>query len=289
MAWQQLIARVPRDRVAEVEGLLELAGAASIALEDAAEAPLFEPLPGETPLWPEVSVKALFAADVDLAPVRDILHVTAAGDVRVTPLAEPDLAAGLFAPLSIGGRLWVASADDALPDDGLAVVRLHRGVAFGTGEHPTTSLCLNWIASSLEPYTVVLDYGCGSGILALAALGLGAVRAFAVDNDPQAVAAAKANAALNGVDDRIWIGPPDALPAARVDVVLANILARPLVELSTLFHARLVTGGRAILSGALVGQRADLERAYVTAGFEIEGCVERDGWIRLDARKRAAA
>src|SRR5690606_23648534 len=114
----------------------------------------------------------------------------------------------------------------------------------------------------LEPGTVVLDYGCGSGILALGALRLGAVRAFAVDNDPQAITAAKANAALNGLEHRIWIGAPEALPAVRADVVLANILARPLMELAGLFHDRLVTGGCAILSGALTAQRADLERAY---------------------------
>lgn len=287
MAWQQLITRVPRDRVAEIEGLLELAGAASIALEDAAETPLFEPLPGETPLWPEVSIKALFAADADLDRVRRIVRDAAGADVRVEPLTDPDPAPGRFAPLSIGGRLWVVSSDDAVPDDGASVLRLHRGVAFGTGEHPTTSLCLDWIASSLEPCTVVLDYGCGSGILALAALELGAVRAFAVDNDPQAVTAARANAALNGLEDRLWVGPPDALPAVRFDVVLANILARPLLELATLFHARLVTGGRAILSGVLVAQRPDLEQTYAAAGFELEGGAERDGWIRLDARKRA--
>ncbi len=286
MAWQQLIARVPRDRVAEIEGLLELAGAASIALEDATDTPLFEPLPGEAPLWPEVSVKALFGDDVDLDRVRGILRDATGNDVRIEPLAPP-AEPPRFPPLKFGNRLWVVSADDAVPDDGAAVVRLHRGFAFGTGEHPTTSLCVDWIASSLEPYTVVLDYGCGSGILALAALELGAVRAFAIDNDPQAVAAAKANAALNGLEGRISVGPPDEMPAVRFDVIFANILVRPLIELSALFHERLVTGGRAILSGVLVEQRAELEQAYAAAGFEIEGGAERGGWVRLDVRKRA--
>lgn len=290
MAWQQLIARVPRDKVAEIESLLELAGAASIALEDAAETPLFEPLPGETPLWPSVSIKALFDAGIDLDGLRGMLRakLESADDVRVEPVGQTDPALGRFAPLRIGEKLWVVSADDAAPDDDAPVLRLNRGLAFGTGEHPTTSLCLDWLASSLEPGTVVLDYGCGSGILALAALRLGAVRAFAVDNDPQAVAAAEANAALNGLAEKVWVGPPEALPAVRADVVLANILARPLMELAALFHARLVTGGRAIMSGVLAAQRADLERAYAAA-FEILGGAERDGWVRLDARKRAPA
>lgn len=290
MAWQQLIARVPRDKVAEIETLLELAGAVSIALEDAAEAPLFEPLPGETPLWPVVAVKALFDADVDVRAVRGILAGTAGDDVRIEAVGDEDVApeAGRFAPMRIGGRLWLLSADDATPDEEVPVLRLNRGLAFGTGEHPTTALCLDWIASSLEPGTVVLDYGCGSGILALAALRLGAVRAFAVDNDPQAVAAAKANAALNGLADKIWVGPPEALPGVRADVVLANILARPLMELSASFRDRLVTGGRAILSGVLAAQRAELERAYAPS-FEIDGAAERDGWIRLDISKRAGA
>src|SRR5690606_8711496 len=132
-------------------------------------------------------------------------------------LADADLSHAPLAPLQVGGKLWIVSADDAAPDDGGALLKLHRGLAFGTGEHPTTSLCLDWLAASLAPGTVVLDYGCGSGILALAALRLGAVRAFAVDNDPQAVAAAQANAALNGLADKIWIGAPDALPGVRAD------------------------------------------------------------------------
>src|SRR5690606_9424178 len=125
--------------------------------------------------------------------------------------------------------LWVISADETAPNDGAAVLKLHRGLAFGTGQHPTTALCLEWIESSLEPGSVVLDFGCGSGILALAALRLGASRAFAVDSDPQALAATERNAALNGLERKIWVGPVDALPAFRADVLLANVLARPLM------------------------------------------------------------
>lgn len=293
MPWQQLSARVPRGRVAEVEDLLELAGAVSMTFEDGGEAPLFEPAPGDTPLWPIVTIKALFPADDDTKPVLGRLREAVDGAaVHVETLDDADLLAralGSFAPKRIGARLWLLSADDADPADGLPSLRLHRGLAFGTGEHPTTSLCLDWIAAALEPGTVVLDYGCGSGVLALAALRLGAVRAFAVDNDPQALTAAAANAALNGLADKIWIGPPEQLPAARVDVILANILARPLTELSPVFHERLVSGGRAILSGVLAEQRDEVERVYAGRGFVIDGSDALDGWVRLDTSTRRTA
>lgn len=290
MAWQQLTLHVPREKVAEIESTLELAGASSIALEDAGEAPLFEPEPGETPLWPSVSITALFDQDSDIGAVSRMLQAALGGEqeLRVETLGEAEVLAGAlggFPPQRLGGRLWLLSADDAPPSDGVPALRLNRGLAFGTGEHPTTALCLDWLVSSLEPGTVVLDYGCGSGILALAALQLGAVRAFAIDNDPQALTATEANAALNGLSDKIWIGPPEALPAVRTDVVLANILARPLTQLSGAFHARLVTGGRAVLSGVLASQRADVERAYAP-GFTIDRVAERDGWLRLDTTKR---
>ncbi len=293
MPWQQLSARVPRDKVGEIESLLELAGAVSIALEDGGEAPLFEPQPGDTPLWPIVTIKALFPADPETGATFEHLR-NALGDltVHIATLNDAELLAqalGAFAPMRIGAKLWLLSADDADPADGLQALRLHRGLAFGTGEHPTTALCLDWIAASLDPGTVVLDYGCGSGVLALAALRLGAARAFAIDNDPQALTAAAANAALNGLEDRIWIGPPEQLPAVRIDVVLANILARPLMELAPLFHDRLVSGGRAILSGVLAAQRVDVEHAYTRRGFVIDGCDALDGWARIDTSKRTTA
>jgi ribosomal protein L11 methyltransferase len=292
MAWQQLIARVSRQQVPEVESVLELAGAASITLEDADEAPLFEPQPGETPLWPTVRLKALFTEGMDMAAVQalvaDVIGESTA--VAAERLADEDLRAqggGRFEPLRVGPRLWLISADDPDPQDGGAVLRLHRGMAFGTGEHPTTALCLEWIDASLGAGTVVLDYGCGSGVLALAALRLGAARAFAVDNDPQALAATKANAALNGLADRLWIGAPEALPEFRADVVLANILVRPLIELAPFFAVRLVTGGHIVLSGVLSAQREELERAYASR-FDAASVAEREGWIRLEARKRAS-
>lgn len=291
MAWQRLIVSAPRDKVPETEALLELAGAVSVSLTDAADTPLFEPAPGETPLWPDVVVTALFDGETEVGPVHAQLQ-SALGrnaEIRLEPLAGTDLvasAASSFAPLKIGPRLWLLSAEDAAPEDGAEAVRLYRGLAFGTGEHPTTVLCLEWLEAALVPGSVVLDYGCGSGVLALAALRLGAAHAFAVDNDPQALEATKANAELNGLSAKLWVGPPESLPAFRADVVLANILARPLIELAGHFADRLITAGHAVLSGVLREQTAEVEEAY-RRHFDIGRVVERDGWIRLEARKRA--
>src|SRR5690606_13012226 len=224
--------------------------------------PLYEPAPGDTPLWPDVVVNALFDAAVDRDAVHAMLERTLGPDasIAIDDVAGDELAAaglGRLEPLRVG-RLWVVSADDDTPADGSPTVRLHRGFAFGTGEHPTTALCLEWIDASLPQGSVVLDYGCGSGVLALAALRLGASRAFAVDNDPQALAAARANAELNALSDRLWIGPPESLPAFRADVLMANILAGPLIELAPLFSERVVTGGHVVLSGLLESQRSQI-------------------------------
>jgi len=286
----QLTARVASDDVPKVESLLELAGAESLSLEDAADEPLFEPSPGATPLWPKVIVKALFGADADVERIRALLADALSGraELAVEPLADADWqAAGLArtAPRRIGRRLLLAAADDAAHEEAAATLRLHMGLAFGTGEHPTTALCLEWIESSLAPGSVVLDYGCGSGVLALAALRLGAAHAFAVDNDPQAVAATARNAALNGLEQRLWIGEPDALPPFRADVVLANVLAQPLIARAAYFADRLVARGLVILSGVLAVQGEEVVAAY-DRRFEDVALTERDGWMRIVARKR---
>jgi len=170
--------------------------------------------------------------------------------------------------------------------DGLVGVKLNMGLAFGTGEHPTTALCLEWLDANLERGARVLDYGCGSGILAIAALALGAESAWAVDNDGQALAATRANARLNGCDTRLFVGAPEALPPLRVDVVLANILAAPLIELAPTFARRLAPGGRVVLSGILARQAASVAAAYAPWFDGIASC-ERNGWTRVDAVRRA--
>ena len=282
--------RVAAADVPRAEALLELAGAESLSLGDAADDPILEPAPNETPLWPAVELAALFPHGADLDAVRALLerscasaHAFALGalDDDWRAAAQRGIPARRF-----GARIWLAPADDTAIPEGLIGVRLHMGLAFGTGEHPTTALCLEWLDAHLEPGATVLDYGCGSGVLALAALALGAARAWAVDNDGQALAATRANARLNGYEAQLFVGPPESLPPQRVDVVLANILAGPLIALAPTFARQLAPGARVVLSGILARQAASVAAAY-EPWFERIASSERDGWTRLDGARRA--
>jgi ribosomal protein L11 methyltransferase len=165
-------------------------------------------------------------------------------------------------------------------------VRINMGLAFGTGEHPTTSLCLDWLEHHVASGITVLDYGCGSGILALAALVLGARFSYAVDNDPQALLATKANAALNGTAERLFVGSPERLPAVAVDVLAANILAGPLVELAPKLAGYAAPGGVLLLSGILEAQAARVATAYAPYLTNVEQTA-REGWVLLVGRRKA--
>jgi ribosomal protein L11 methyltransferase len=214
----------------------------------------------------------------------------AAADITVTVLDDEDWRAGIeqrFAARPIGTRLWLAPAKHAAGPPGRATVRLHMGFAFGTGEHPTTALCLEWLDAHMTPGETVLDYGCGSGILALAALALGARAAWATDIDPQALLATRANAVLNGVAERLTVEAPEDLHAPVVDVLVANILARPLIELVPTLAPRVRPGGRLVLAGILERQAGDVTSAYAPyfVGFERAA---QDGWVRLAAVRNAS-
>jgi ribosomal protein L11 methyltransferase len=288
---RRLTVRVAAADVAQAEALLELAGAASLSLGDAGDDPILEPAPDETPLWPDVEIRALFPRSTDLDAVRALLerscasaHAFATGsldDDEWRAAAQRGIPARRF-----GKRLWLAPADDPNVPAGLVGVKLHMGLAFGTGEHPTTALCLEWLDAALEPGAIVLDYGCGSGVLAIAALALGASRAWAIDNDEQALIATRDNARLNGCETRIVIGAPESLPALRVDVVLANILAGPLVSLAPALARVVVPGGSVVLSGILARQAPMVATAY-EPWFERIATQERDGWTRIDVRRRS--
>jgi ribosomal protein L11 methyltransferase len=291
LSHRRLTLRVAAADVADAEALLELAGAASLSLADAADDPIFEPAPDETPLWPGVEINALFPPSADLEGVRALLERSCASAHGFTTGSLDDdewrAAAQRAIPARVfGKRLWLAPADDARVPAGLVGVKLHMGLAFGTGEHPTTALCLNWLDAALEPGATVLDYGCGSGVLAIAALALGASRAWAIDNDEQALIATRDNARLNGCEGRIEVCAPEALPALRVDVVLANILAAPLVALAPELARVVVPGGCVVLSGILTRQATTVAAAY-EPWFEQIAMHERDGWTRVDARRRS--
>lgn len=272
------------------DALFEL-GAVSVTLEDAADDPVLEPAPGETPLWPTVIVKAVFGADVD----TDVLAACLAQALPGAPAPwfetlpdKPWEREWLkdFKPMRFGQRLWVcpgglpAGAPDAIR------IELDPGLAFGTGTHPTTALCLEWLDSQDIAGRQVVDYGCGSGILAIAAAKLGAAPVLAMDIDPQALIATRENAERNGTADRIAVTGDPQLAAGSSDVLLANILAGPLVELAPRFAQAVRPGGHLALSGLLLEQ-ADTVTAAYRPWFDIATAANRDGWALLAGRRRA--
>ncbi len=287
---QRLTLRLAADDVAKAEALLTLAGADTIAIRDAADAPVLEPEPGSAPLWPKVTLEALFPRDVELEPLRNVLG----GEFRdsaptLDVLEDSAWRAGLTQTVkarAIGERLWLAPAENEETPAGRVGVRIHMGLAFGTGEHPTTASCLEWLERRVARGMTMLDYGCGSGVLALAALALGARYAYAVDIDAQAVAATRANAALNGALGRLHVGTPQELPVVAVDVLAANILAGTLVKLAPKLARRVVPGGHAVLAGILAAQAERVEAAYAPYFDELERDL-RDGWARIALRRKA--
>ncbi|MBT8421700.1 MAG: 50S ribosomal protein L11 methyltransferase, partial [Gammaproteobacteria bacterium] len=235
MPWLQVETLAGQRDPQTVERVLSELGAAAVWLKDAGDEPILEPAPGETPGWSETLVTALFTADFREADLRAALDDTVPGiEWRFAVVEDQDWQSAFeqtLRPLRFSDRLWVIPDGSPAPDHG-AVVRLAPGMAFGTGEHPTTAMCLQWLAQQALDHAGVLDYGCGSGLLAIAALKLGASRCCAVDIDPQALDATAENAASNAVADRLIIVEPDAVPAgAQYDVLVANILSGTLIDL----------------------------------------------------------
>jgi ribosomal protein L11 methyltransferase len=300
MPWLELQLTVDAASCPRAEATLEELGASSVTLMDADadtldEAAIFEPGIGETPLWPSLTLLALFDADADrnriLRSLHDALPGLAADRAAFREVADQDWQRAWmdrFHPMQFGRRLWIYPWNVEPPCDGIAaVVRLDPGLAFGTGTHPTTALCLEWLdGTELEGKTVI-DYGCGSGVLAIAALKLGATRAIGIDNDPQALTASRDNAARNGVAARLRLYPPDGLPGGvRADVLVANILSGPLHELAPRFAALCRRDAPFALSGILVGQEKDLLERYAACGFMDLAWVKREDWVRIGGRFR---
>jgi ribosomal protein L11 methyltransferase len=282
-------------------------GALSVTLLDAADDPVLEPAPGAMPLWPTVVVRAMFAADVDPEDLdetlraRPELHAFSERAARYEPIADrPWEREWLkdFRPMRFGRRLWVcpggqrpadAPAEEGPSRDNPIVVELDPGLAFGTGTHATTAMCLEWLdGGATEGWirdAVVVDYGCGSGILAIAALKLGAQQASALDIDPQALRACRENAMRNEVAGHLQITGDSALPGIEADVVVANILAGPLIELAPQLAGLVRPGGRIALSGVLAEQ-ADVVTAAYRPWFDIAQTGARDGWGLLTGCRR---
>lgn len=287
------------DQQAAVEAALEEVGALAVTLldadaETANEHAILEPAVGETPLWPSLVLSALFEADADrsglVAVLADLVPQLAPDQLVFREVADADWTRAWmdqFQPMRFGERLWIYPWNIEPPDNAASViVRLDPGLAFGTGTHPTTALCLEWLDGLDLRGRHVLDYGCGSGILAIAAALLGAAHVEAIDNDPQALVASADNAQRNGVATRIGLAGPGADGARdRVDVLVANILAGPLHELAPVFAARVADDGLLALSGILFGQHAELLARYAQ-WFDDLVVTRREDWVRIDGRRR---
>lgn len=292
MAWLELSISIEREAVPAAEQALEALGALAVTLQDDADDPVLEPDPGATPLWPLVRVRGLFEATADRdGLVAGLCAVPGAGRpdrIYWREVGDRDWARAWmdrFQPMRFGRRLWIVPSGMEIPPHPDNVeIGLDPGLAFGTGTHPSTALCLEWLDAQANHFGCVVDYGCGSGVLGIAAALLGAERVICVDNDPQALEATAANAARNRVGDRIVGRPPEDFTESAADVVLANILAGPLVALAPRLCGCLKPGGRIVLSGLLEEQVEEVSAAY-RASCAVTGIATRDGWARLDLEK----
>ena len=295
MSYQQITINV-NDAVAErlADALMEH-GALSAAIEDAyagtenEQAIFGEPgMPSEQ-IWQQSKVIALFGENDDAAAmIQAASQACGLKDLAYTSeiLADQDwvrLTQAQFDPIQISERLWITPSWHEAPNSNAVNLQLDPGLAFGTGSHPTTRLCLKWLDTRLKGGESVLDYGCGSGILTIAALKLGAGSAIGVDIDEQAIRASKDNAAQNNVDAQFYL--PDGLPQGQFDIVVANILANPLRMLGEMLAARTKQGGRIVLSGLLDEQVEELSGIY-RQWFNIEPAEIDEGWARLSGVKR---
>lgn len=286
-SWLQLSLELgERDPEHLEQTLLDL-GALAVTMEDAANQPILEPPPGATPLWSRTLVTGLFPGHANPTAIGERLRHRL--DETTLQLAHRRLADQDWVrvcledlrPLCFGERLWVCPGGQAPPDPDAIVVSLDPGLAFGTGTHPTTALCLAWLDSLQLHGKTLIDYGCGSGILAIAALKLGARRVWATDIDPQALLATRENALKNQVDDRLstTADGESLLPA---ELLMANILAAPLIALAPRFRTLLVPGGRLVMSGLLTRQLPAVIAAYRSC-FDMGEIVEQEDWVRLEA------
>ncbi|WP_019935914.1 50S ribosomal protein L11 methyltransferase [Oceanimonas smirnovii] len=291
MPWIQIRINATEKTADKVSNMLSGRGAQAVTYMDAEDKPVFEPLPGETLLWDDTVVVGLFDAETDPAPIIDFLKKFYRKDLvyKVEQLEDKDWVRewmDSFHPMRFGNRLWICPSWRDVPEPDAVNVMLDPGLAFGTGTHPTTALCLEWLDGQDLTGKTVIDFGCGSGILGLAALKLGAKEVIGIDIDPQALQASKDNAERNGVADRLSVYLPQDQPEGlTADVVVANILAGPLKELSPVISSLVRTGGKLALSGILETQADGLNQVY-DQWFDMAAPEFREEWARLNGSKR---
>ena len=289
MPWLQLRISATKKNTEQLSDVLMEAGALAVTLQDAGDQPLLEPGPGETPIWSETIVIGLFNADEDMNAVMRFVEskTGSAFQYKLDPLEDKDWERAWmdnYHPMSFGDRLWIVPSWTPPPDPDAVNILLDPGLAFGTGTHPTTALCLEWLDQHDIYGKEIIDYGCGSGILAIAAALLGAKHVWAIDHDPQALTATLANAEKNNISEKISVGRPHELPEIQADIILANILAGPLMSLAGHLAKHTKTGGNIILSGLLVAQAQEVTDQYRTH-YSMHNPVQKEGWVRLDGKK----
>lgn len=293
MAWVQIRLNSTDQKAEAISDFLEEIGAVSVTFMDSQDTPIFEPLPGETRLWGNTDVVALFDAETDMQTIVAALQTSGVIEpefaYKIEQIEDKDWEREWmdnFHPMQFGQRLWICPSWREVPDPNAVNVMLDPGLAFGTGTHPTTALCLQWLDGLDLQGKTVIDFGCGSGILAIAALKLGAKAAIGIDIDPQAILASRNNAEANGVVDKLQLFLAKDQPQnLHADVVVANILAGPLKELAPQIITLVKPQGDLGLSGILATQAASVCEAYQTA-FELDPVVEKEEWCRITGVKR---
>lgn len=292
MPWIQLKINVKAEHAEQVGDMLSANGAQAVTFIDAKDTPMYEPKPGEVMLWPDTQVVGLYDAEFDMGRVvsqlqksrilgPDFLH-------KLDQLEDKDWEREWmenFHPMQFGERLWICPSWRDVPNPDAVNVMLDPGLAFGTGTHPTTSLCLRWLDPLQLEQSTVVDFGCGSGILGIAALKLGANRVIGIDIDPQALQASQDNANRNQVGEKIELYLPQDQPELQADIVLANILAAPLRELKDVISAYVKPGGKLVLSGILDSQAEDIATLY-RQDFEMEPIAIDGEWARVSGQKK---
>ncbi|OTG66029.1 50S ribosomal protein L11 methyltransferase [Acinetobacter silvestris] len=298
MKWLQIHITVEQAQVDYTETLLNSLGAGGVTLDDAENQDLLEPLPGETPLWNHVIVTGIYAQEddeeIDVAALETFIR-TQLPDAPLRHEFLEDQAwertwMDAYEPIQISEKFWIVPEWMEAPDADAVNIKLDPGLAFGTGNHASTFLCLQWLGKTDVKDKVVIDYGCGSGILGVAALLLGAKKVYATDIDPQAVLATKQNAELNGVLDKLYVGLPEefneAFKGKQADIHVANILAGPLMSLAKEFSTLIKSEGEFALAGIIEEQVADVSRVY-SEFFDILDVEKRDeNWYRISGKRK---
>ncbi len=294
--WLQLVCFTHQKHHEDIEAEMEAANALSITWQDAADDPVLEPLPGETPLWEHLIITALFDFETDLSELSNLLRVNKKNwqieSFLIETIIDQDwerVWMKNFHPMQFGENLWVYPSNHKIPKDQSVKILLDPGLAFGSGTHPTTALCLEWLDKNPPKDNRVIDYGCGSGILALASVKLGANDVLATDIDPQALIATKDNMQRNDIDEEFIdcylseeLNSDDHSP---FDLVLANILCGPLLKLFPHLSALTRPSGKLVISGLLSEQSDDLINTY-SKSFKDFDIQEKEGWVRISATRK---